>query len=575
MNRKFSQTQTRFFLHQLTKAICLLIGMLTLWNCAAIAAQGQEVGVNLDVKIMCGESRASWAKSTVKVWLDDKPWPSDSLMYASPGTHNLRVVAQEKHWVVKEVKLVDAFKPGSLAEKTTRTTPNTAGEANVSLTFATPTGGTGYNRLEITVETCGGGSAVRISTLYVCMGVETHAKDVTVKIGDQTVTTNALGHAPAIRLPHGTYAVTRIHKIEEEVFEPGYSPPWFIKQRTNLSLLVPDEGKAMMPDPPISVKLDQSEEVLEVKALYCKSRAIAELYETSNRNAVVIRAGKPDSWENIYPRAELRFGDELRRLGSGKLIWIDGTWVNYEAGSPVRIQIDRSRPAGTVAVSKWEFVLRLMEGFIKLLAPERPRRDPLEVEPGFRWGIQGKVEASTTTNYLRGTIATIGTDPQAQQDTISVEEGEVEVRPKNPTLQPVILRPGQQVQVAQNNVGPITPITDRSNTVTAGGQSGISTGATGGGTSSSGIGGVWATPTGETVELTQLGDRVTGTYRGTLGTGSVSGSFNGRTLSGTVQINQGLISVAMPLSLTLTSAGRLEGQVGSALLSVNLIMTRR
>jgi hypothetical protein len=197
------------------------------------------------------------------------------------------------------------------------------------------------------------------------------------------------------------------------------------------------------------------------------------------------------------------------------------------------------------------------------------------------------VSDRTTVGLEDGTIYSWSYNQQRQETTISVEAGALFVKPKNPTLQPVTLRAGQQIQVTPSNVSGIRPSPSVSNidygngislgkVGNTGGVAGEPTGgSSGSGRPSSGIGGTWTAPTGDTVELIQNGNRITGSYRGTLGSGSISGYFDGKTLSGTVQINQGLIPVAMPLNLTLTSDGRLEGQVGSALFSVSLILTRR
>jgi pimeloyl-ACP methyl ester carboxylesterase len=92
---------------------------------------------------------------------------------------------------------------------------------------------------------------------------------------------------------------------------------------------------------------------------------------------------------------------------------------------------------------------------------------------------------------------------------------------------------------------------------------------------SGGIGGTWATPSGDTLILTQDGNRVTGTYRGILGTGTLSGTFDGQTLTGTIEGGQGGITVRDTFSLRLTPEGRLEGRFGSSVVSVEVILTRR
>jgi pimeloyl-ACP methyl ester carboxylesterase len=92
---------------------------------------------------------------------------------------------------------------------------------------------------------------------------------------------------------------------------------------------------------------------------------------------------------------------------------------------------------------------------------------------------------------------------------------------------------------------------------------------------SGGIGGTWVTPSGDTIVLTQTGNSVTGTYRGILGTGTLSGTFDGSTFSGTIEVAQGVLAVTDTFSLRLTPEGRLEGRVGSSIVRVDVILTRR
>ncbi len=93
--------------------------------------------------------------------------------------------------------------------------------------------------------------------------------------------------------------------------------------------------------------------------------------------------------------------------------------------------------------------------------------------------------------------------------------------------------------------------------------------------SNGGIGGTWVTTTGDTIILTQTGNRVTGSYRGGLGTGTVTGTFDGRTFSGTIEAGQMGIVMTDTFSLRLTPEGRLEGQVGSTVFKVDVILNRR
>lgn len=66
------------------------------------------------------------------------------------------------------------------------------------------------------------------------------------------------------------------------------------------------------------------------------------------------------------------------------------------------------------------------------------------------------VTTPTATAGVRGTIFTASYDPQAQVTTFSLQEGLIEVTPTNPSLKPVTLQPGQQVQVTNNSISPVT-----------------------------------------------------------------------------------------------------------------------
>jgi hypothetical protein len=68
------------------------------------------------------------------------------------------------------------------------------------------------------------------------------------------------------------------------------------------------------------------------------------------------------------------------------------------------------------------------------------------------------VDAAYETVGIEGTVLSVDSNPGTQQDTVSVQEGKVQVTPKNRTLPPFMLDAGHQVQVGPNNVGPVTPI---------------------------------------------------------------------------------------------------------------------
>jgi hypothetical protein len=69
---------------------------------------------------------------------------------------------------------------------------------------------------------------------------------------------------------------------------------------------------------------------------------------------------------------------------------------------------------------------------------------------------QFRVKTPTLTASTRGTVFSVRHDERTQLSTVAVEEGVVDVTPTNSSLRPFALGAGQQVQVAQNRVDPIT-----------------------------------------------------------------------------------------------------------------------
>ena len=57
---------------------------------------------------------------------------------------------------------------------------------------------------------------------------------------------------------------------------------------------------------------------------------------------------------------------------------------------------------------------------------------------------------------IKGTIFSLGHDPQTQISTIIVKEGTVWAKPTNPSLKPFMLQAGQQAQVGPHSVSPVT-----------------------------------------------------------------------------------------------------------------------
>ncbi len=93
-----------------------------------------------------------------------------------------------------------------------------------------------------------------------------------------------------------------------------------------------------------------------------------------------------------------------------------------------------------------QLVLLLTIGHITATAPTTRER-----------GISSfEVKTATTALSVRGTVFSVSYDPQAQSSIVSVQEGIVDVTPTNPSLQPVTLQAGQQVQVTSSSISPVT-----------------------------------------------------------------------------------------------------------------------
>jgi hypothetical protein len=209
----------------------------------------------------------------------------------------------------------------------------------------------------------------------------------------------------------------------------------------------------------------------------------------------------------------------------------------------------------------------------------------IEIPPGGprnERNIKVTVQDPTSVGFDDGTIFSWSYDRARQETTIAVEEGAVGVKPQNPRLQRVTVNAGQQIQVTRNGVGTIKPA-PRVSEVDFGdgvslarvGKADGSPGGGSGGRTGGGVDGTWTAPTGEILELIQKGSRITGRYRGILGMGEINGTFDGKNLSATVQPNQGLLPLAIPLRLTLTEDGKLLGRLETPLISGSLLFTKK
>ena len=183
---------------------------------------------------------------------------------------------------------------------------------------------------------------------------------------------------------------------------------------------------------------------------------------------------KLSSGNRVDPKAEGCTGREIATLGeingtvhvnasdafSGMRL-NHGDVVEVAPGASARIIFDKDLSTATLHGNKdgasltiplpppsaLTRTLKLLRGLLQL----EVNKDP---QAKTRW----EVEAANTTVSVEGTILSIDSDLDAQQDTVSVQEGSVRVTPKNPALPSFMLGAGNQVQIGVDRVDPITPI---------------------------------------------------------------------------------------------------------------------
>ena len=99
-----------------------------------------------------------------------------------------------------------------------------------------------------------------------------------------------------------------------------------------------------------------------------------------------------------------------------------------------------------------------LEAFIQMGKIQIKRLKP---EPGNDSDDTASLNVKTPTATITNTqtIYTVRHDAEANLTSVEVEEGQVEVAPVNTSLPPVTLAANQQVQVAANNVSPVTAFT--------------------------------------------------------------------------------------------------------------------
>lgn len=262
-----------------------------------------------------------------------------------------------------------------------------------------------------------------------------------------------------------------------------------------------------------------------------------------------------------------------------------GSFVDMTAGTELHEGDDVSTgPDSEVTVTFADGSTMLLEPNTQIsVASLYAQRNSIRVRMNLKLGaIAAKVNKSqtavsdysvktpTATASVRGTAFTVQYDKQTQATTVAVEEGVVQITPNNARLRPLALRAGQQVQVAQTRVGPITGTSVP--TVTS---ARVST---------QNLSGTWIMEDGRVVQVTQQGNLVRWNFHGSWSqpsqdrfTVTVSGTFDGKHFAGSFENHAENYSAKGRIELTLTG-NRLEGSwesVTNAGRSGKIAMTRR
>jgi hypothetical protein len=612
MKPKHSQPQSSRMIHAAARWIGPLIGWFLLFGFAASEAQRQKITVDLNIACY-DENGVMSGVNDGQIWIggllvDLGPSGSKRVEIA-PGTYLIK--GNRKSFPNAIVKDIYSSGPGDQFPR--KYEPAARGEGiSLALDKKSDSAARDYS-MRIDLESCSPGSGPSVNTptptptppsakeakvsVFVTRMCKSDAGEemlfpaprVRVKIGDQEYLTDEYGSAD-IRLRQGQqYRVTTLAGTNT-TGDPRQNPYELAY------VMLGDEGEKKRPDPSGYVEV-----TLENKEYHILTFRLAADCNLNPRFKYAVLKVKG---ETIVTNPNFRKG--VDSIEPGTLIFSGNTIMTGNDGA-VMLQAMYSDPQGGAvpppggaANENGVFLLvhpntevqvffygegdqSLPKFYVKSgTISIKKIIGPTVSSPGSKETKTITVNDPIMVGLDDQTVFSWSYDPRRQESSVSVEEGAATVIPKNPRLRHVNLSAGQQVQVTRNSVSAIRPASrissiDYGNGLSLAKAGGTSSGPpdSGKGGSSSGIGGTWTTPTGDTLILTQTGNRVTGSYSGTLGTGSISGSFNGRTLSGTAQINQGLFTVSVPLILTLTGDGRLEGEISSPLLSVNLILTRR
>lgn len=168
-----------------------------------------------------------------------------------------------------------------------------------------------------------------------------------------------------------------------------------------------------------------------------------------------VTVGGTDNVEAAYPGMELHELDSLKVVGFARMRWADGTILEFGVTPPT----PRETPTliGETPIAKGPPTNIVIEKGLDGTPSPKVLAGSVKIT---RWVVQPggfRIITDYLTASSKNTIFSVSHDEQTQVSTVAVEEGEVEVTPTNPSLQPFNLQSGQQVQVNAESIGPITP----------------------------------------------------------------------------------------------------------------------
>lgn len=273
-------------------------------------------------------------------------------------------------------------------------------------------------------------SNIRIQTTRSCVPEDNEnvksLGQVKVTIGGKTVTTDANGTA-VVQLPAGEYTVSAqwSDAVVGYVYQAG-------------TIFRPfDMGPKINPR--------NQNETIEVRMMTCdktgQPKARARIAGIGRGSSMRVRIAKLDTGQKIEQDATvglvLRDGDILDVRGSGKLDWLEGGTIAIERDTT--LVIGATRPGNVEGVS-------IRRGLLNFWF--NPATD----------NKTHKFEAGTNTVCLspQGTKFSVGYDENKAITSLKVDEGEVEIIPRDPAVKGLTLRAGQQVDVTMAKIGQVS-----------------------------------------------------------------------------------------------------------------------